>query len=157
MQFLVRRSRAKVLSMRIQKLNHSTYQHQYHIVWGTKYRMKFLKEYVKPELEKSFYKVVSMHPEIYIEAMNVDDDHVHLQIEIAPSVSVAAVVQKLKQQSSKDLKQQFKFIRERYLNGKIWSVGYFSSTIGVNEELIRKYIEDQGKNDYPSQHSFGFS
>ena len=44
-----------------------------------------------------------------------------------------------------------------YLEGSIWSVGYFSSTIGLNEEHIKKYIEYQGKMDRPQQAGFEFS
>lgn len=143
--------------MRIRSLNHSTYQHQYHIVWGTKYRRKYLKDYVKRELLHSFYDTVKKYPTIYIQAVNTDEDHVHLQIEIAPSTPVAAAVQKLKQYSSGHLKQKFKFIREMYIDGGIWSVGYFSSTIGLNEQQIKRYIEYQGKRDMPqNQHRLGF-
>ncbi len=144
--------------MRIQKLNHTHYQHQYHIVWGTKYRRKYLKEYVKPIFIESLYNTVEKYPtRIFIEEVNVDNDHVHLQIEIPPSVPVAAVIQRLKQYSSIYLKQHFKFIRNMYKGGNIWSVGYFSSTIGLNESYIRKYIKEQGKKDFPDQAQFGFS
>ena len=135
--------------MRIQSLSHSTYQHQYHIVWGTKYRRKYLKEYVKAELLQIMFDTVKKYPTLHIEAINVDQDHIHLQIEIPPNVSIAVVVKTLKQHSSIRLKRKFKFIREMYIDGSIWSVGYFSSTIGLNEEQVRKYIEYQGKTDLP--------
>jgi putative transposase len=142
--------------MRIQSLNHSTYQHQYHIVWGTKYRRKYLKPYVKSELLESLYKTVEKYPTLHIHAVNVDEDHVHIQIEIAPDLTVAAVIQKLKAHSSIHLKSKFKFIKNMYLDGSIWSVGYFSSTIGLNEQQIKKYIDKQGEQDYPKQVSFEF-
>ena len=134
--------------MQIKKLRHSTYQHQYHIVWGTKWRRKFLKEYVKADLLQSFYKTIHYYPTLHIVCVNVDNDHVHLQIEIPPDVSVSKAIQVLKQNSSVALKKKFLFIRRMYLSG-IWSVGYFSSTIGLNEEIIKKYIEEQGKEDLP--------
>ncbi len=81
--------------------------------------------------------------------INTNQDHVHLQIEISPDLSVAAVVRILKSKSSFALKKKFKFIREMYLDSSIWSVGYFSSTIGLNEKTIAKYIEWQGKKDTP--------
>ena len=91
-----------------------------------------------------------MHPEIYIVAVKTDLDHVHLQVEIAPSISVASAVGALKANATTALKRQFKFIRKMYLDGGIWSVGYFSSTNGLNEHMVRRYIENQGRNDYPS-------
>lgn len=136
--------------MRIQNLNHSTYQHQYHIVWGTKGRRKILQPYVLSELKKALYAVAKRYPTLWIESMNADIDHVHLQIEIPPNIAVSDAVSKLKSLSSFHLQKKFKFIREMYLEKDgIWSVGYFSSTVGLNETQIRKYIEHQGKKDVP--------
>jgi putative transposase len=138
--------------MRIQHLNHSTYEHQYHIVWGTKARRKILKPYVLKELKKSLYQTCKKYPTLNIENMNTDDDHVHLQVEIPPNIAVSDAVGKLKALSSKHLRQKFKFIREIYLEKDgIWSVGYFSSTIGLNEEQIKRYIDWQGRKDKPQK------
>lgn len=133
--------------MRIRNLNHSKYQILYHIVWGTRYRRKYIKEYTKQELRKYLYSATKKYPTLHISTFNTDDDHVHLQIEIPPNLSVAAVVQRLKSESSAHLKKHFKFIREMYLDGSIWSVGYFVSTVGLNEAAIKKYIENQGRKD----------
>ncbi|OIO33516.1 MAG: hypothetical protein COZ49_00095 [Candidatus Yonathbacteria bacterium CG_4_10_14_3_um_filter_47_65] len=133
--------------MRIRNLCHSCYQHQYHLVWGTKYRRKYLKEYVKVELIKNFKETIKNYPTLRFVEINTDEDHVHLQVEIPPDLTVAAVVRILKSKSSFVLKKKFKFIREMYLDSSIWSVGYFSSTIGLNEKQIRDYIEWQGKKD----------
>ena len=119
--------------MRIQSLNHSTYQHQYHLVWGTKYRRKWLKEYVKADLAASFKTTLLKCPAVQILAMNTDHDHIHLQLEIPPDVSVASVVQHLKSDSSRVLIKRFPYIRRMYIENSIWAVGYFSSTIGLNE------------------------
>lgn len=136
--------------MKIRHLNHSTYQHQYHIIWATKYRRKILKPYVYLELKKILYATVKKYPTLWIENMNVNEDHIHIQIEISPNTSVSDAVSKLKSTSSRYLKSKFKFIREIYLEKDgIWSVGYFSSTIGINEATIKRYIEWQGKKDKP--------
>jgi len=143
--------------MRRLSLNHSVYQHEYHIVWGTRYRRKFLKEYVKPEFEKALLEIEKKYPTIHVVVMNIDNDHVHLQMEIPPNLSVAVVVKKIKWYTSKVFKKRFKFIREMYLDGNIWSVGYFSSTIGLNEKLIHEYITRQGKKELPQQEGLNFS
>jgi putative transposase len=136
--------------MRIRKLNHSTYEHQYHIVWATKYRRKILKPYVFIELKKILYATVKKYPTLWIESLNVDEDHIHIQIEISPNIAVSDAVGKLKSASSRYLRSKFKFIREIYMEKDgIWSVGYFSSTIGLNETRIKRYIEWQGKKDNP--------
>ncbi len=123
----------------------------FHIVWGTRYRRQFLKEYVKPEFKRLLNVIEKKYPTIHIEGMNTDSDHVHLQVEIPPNLSVAVVVKRIKWYTSKLLKKRFKFIREMYLDGNIWSVGYFSSTIGLNEKTIKDYIAGQGKEDLPKQ------
>lgn len=146
--------------MRTRSLNHSVYRVQYHIVWGTRYRRKYLKPYVKNELVASLYSTIKKYPTLHLETVNTDEDHVHLQIEIPPNLTIAAVVQRLKSESSAKLKKRFKFIREMYLDGSIWSVGYFVSTIGLNEQQINKYIKWQGKRDGGTSVknlSFGFS
>ena len=143
--------------MRIRNLNHSKYQIEYHIVWGTRYRRKYIKEYTKQELRKYLYLATKKYPTLHIHSFNTNDDHVHLQIEIPPNLSVAAVVGRLKSESSAILKKQFKFIRDMYLDGSNWSVGYFVSTVGLNEEMIKKYIANQGKKDYGTTGRFRFS
>lgn len=138
--------------MRIQNLSHSTYQHQYHIVWGTKYRRKILKPYVLKELKKVLYATVKKYPTLWIESMNTDEDHVHLQIEIPPNIAVSDAVGKLKSASSRHLRTTFKFIRDIYLDKDgIWSVGYFSSTVGLNEQNVRRYIEWQSRREKPQK------
>src|SRR3989339_2104123 len=101
--------------MRIQHLNHSTYQHQYHIVWGTRGRRKFLQKYVLPELKKSLYATIKKYPTLWIESMNTDLDHVHVQIEVPPDISISDAVSALKSHSSLYLRNKFKFIKEMYL------------------------------------------
>src|ERR1035437_9968320 len=98
--------------MRIRHLNHSTYQHQYHIVWGTRGRRKFLQPYVLPLLKKAMYETVKKYPTLYIHALNTDQDHVHLQIEIPPNIAISDAVRVLKSHSSLNLRKHFKFIRE---------------------------------------------
>lgn len=144
--------------MRIQSLNHCTYQHQYHLVWGTKYRRKWLKPYVIADLAASFKTTLKKCPAVQILAMNTDNDHIHIQLEIPPNVAVAEVVQQLKSDSSKVLIKKFAYIRKMYMENSIWAVGYFSSTIGLNEDQIKKYIAYQGvEESTPKQISFEFS
>ena len=84
--------------------------------------------------------------------MNTDEDHVHIQIEIAPNTTVSDAVGRLKSESSRHLRTKFKFIRNIYIEKDgIWSVGYFSSTVGLNEAQVRRYIAWQGKKDVPQK------
>jgi putative transposase len=111
------------------------------------------------ELQADFEKTCKKFPTLSIITWKPDKNHVHLQMEIPPNITVSDAVKQLKARSSMHLQKKFKFIREMYLDDDgIWSVGYFSSTIWMNEEIIKKYIENQWKEDYPQeQKSFGFS
>ena len=138
--------------MQTRSLNHSTYKLQYHIVWGTRYRRKWLKPYVRTALKKSLYLTCKKYPTLYIQAVNTDEDHVHLQMEIPPSIAISDAVQKLKSLSSFAIRKEFKFIREMYLEKDgIWSVGYFVSSIGLNEANIKRYIDWQDKKEKQPQ------
>jgi len=138
--------------MRLQHLNHSTYQHQYHIVWCTRGRRNILQKYVLPELKSSFFSTIKKYPTLYLHEMNTDQDHVHLQLEIPPNIAVSEAVRALKAGSSLHLRKKFKFIREIYLEKDgIWATGYFSSTIGLNETQIKKYIQYQGRKEKPQK------
>ena len=138
--------------MQTRSLNHSAYKLQYHLVWGTKYRRKWLKPYVKAALKMSLYATCKKYPTLYIQSMNTDEDHVHLQMEIPPNIAIADAVRALKAASSAALRKQFTFIRKIYL-GKdgIWSVGYFVSSVGLNEAQIKRYIEWQDKKESQPQ------
>jgi len=68
-------------------------------------------------------------------------------LEIPPTQTICEVVQKMKAYASIYLKKRFNFISRIYDDGNIWSVGYFVSTVGLNEEQIRKYIQKQNKFD----------
>lgn len=143
---------AQARLMQTHHLNHSTYKLQYHLVWGTKYRRKWLKDYVKIALKRSLFETCKKYPTLYIHNLNTDQDHVHLQMEIPPSIAISDAVAKLKAYSSIALRKQFRFIREMYLEKDgIWSVGYFVSSIGLNEEQVKKYLAWQGKKEAKPQ------
>ena len=136
--------------MRIRSLSHSVYQLQYHLVWGTKYRIKFIIPVVRQYLIHCLYETVKKYPTLHIFTINTNRDHVHIQLEAPPDVALSSVVQRLKGTSSLLIRKRFKFVREAYLEKEgIWSVGYFVSSIGLNESQVRRYIEWQGKREVP--------
>jgi putative transposase len=65
-------------------------------------------------------------------------------VNFLPKYSIAQVVQIMKQNTGKALREKFEFIRKRcYSRGGIWSAGYFVSTVGLDEETIRRYVRYQ--------------
>ena len=87
-------------------------------------------------------------PEVEILEQNTDKDHIHQLVSIPPKYSVAEVVKYLKGKSAYAMRRKFPSLNQVYYGADgIWSDGYFVSTVGVNEETIRHYIESQGLED----------
>jgi len=67
---------------------------------------------------------------------------------IPPKCTVSKAVETIKKNTSRSLQEKFRFLDKVYWNDKgIWGKGYFVSTVGINEQIIRKYMELQGKED----------
>lgn len=131
--------------MKIKTQAHVAYQTQYHVVWIPKYRHKILVEGVKQYLEKVFYTVLEQrYPDVYINEQNIQLDHVHMLIEIPPKYAVSTVIGVLKGVSSRLMRKQFDYLGRR---SEMWSVGYFVSSVGANESVIKRYIRYQEKQD----------
>ncbi len=105
---------------------------------GYKRQKKILQSYTLPVLKQSFYSTVKKYPTLYIHEVNTDRDHVHIQIEIPPNIAVSDAVRALKAESSFALQKTIQNILETYNLEKdgIWSVGYFSSTVGFERKSV---------------------
>ena len=94
------------------------------------------------------HAIVRRHPEIEILEVNCDEDHVHLLIGLAPKMAVSEAVGILKSVTARQMRRKFPYLEHTYQGSPgIWSDGYFVSTVGVDEAIIRKYILMQGKED----------
>lgn len=92
--------------------------------------------------------IVRRHPEIEVIEVNTDEDHVHVLIGLAPKMAVSEAVAILKSVTARQMRKKFTYLDRTYQgNAGIWSDGYFCSTVGVDEAVIRKYIQMQGKED----------
>lgn len=127
---------------------HVVYHNQYHLVWIPRFRRKILVPGIASYLRIKLEEVRKYYPDIVYEEVSIQPDHVHLLISIPPRMSVSAAVNILKSNTSAALKLKFPFLKKVYLDEKgIWSVGYFVTTVGVNEAIIRRYIRNQEKED----------
>jgi putative transposase len=136
--------------MRLLKQAHTVYQTQHHIVWVTRYRKKILCQGIDTYLKTILTKEFREHfPDIYIEEIGLDKDHIHIHVIIPPKYSVSNIVSAFKSNTSRLLKQKFpEFLSKVYWdNGGIWGTGFFVSTVGINEKMIRDYVKQQGKHD----------
>lgn len=124
---------------RLYNLSHCTWRCQYHLVWTPRYRGKVLADnYIKQELKRMF-KSICKWKGYRIRAWHIGDEHIHLHIEIPPSHSVAYAVGMLKGKSSTWLKKRTK----KFPRGRFWARGYFVSTLGADEFVVKRYIENQ--------------
>lgn len=130
------------------RLAHCVYQCEYHIVIVTKYRREIFNPGVFAYIELKLAEITEHYPQIRFLTTNHDNDHLHLLISIPPTMSVGKVVGVIKQNTAKELKQKFPFVKQIYWGtDSIWSEGYFVTTVGANEAAIKQYIQDQGKKD----------
>ena len=99
-------------------------------------------------LETQLDEVRKRYPDLVYVERNIQPDHVHLLIMVPPRMSISNAVQIMKGNTSYALRKKFPFLSKLYADGGgIWSVGYFVSTVGINEAIIRKYIKFQEKED----------
>ena len=134
--------------MELVSLSHCVYHCDYHLILVTKYRKKIFNEGIFAYFELRLVEVMEHYPLIKIKTVNHDKDHIHFLISLPPTMAVGKVVGIIKQNTAKDLKQKFPFIKDVYWGtGSVWSEGYFVTTVGVNEAIIKKYIENQGQKD----------
>ena len=100
--------------MKLRRSAHAVYKTDYHIVWITKYRKKILNKGVSTYLKIKLREIRRYSPEVIIEEIGVDKDHVHIQMVIPPKYSVSSIIQKMKSSSSRKLKEKFDFLKGVY-------------------------------------------
>jgi len=87
-------------------------------------------------------------PGVTIETIGFDQDHLHMVMVIPPKYAIADVMGIMKSQSASVLRKKFDFLSKVYWKENIvWSPGYFVSSVGVDEQVIRRYVERQGHRD----------
>ena len=123
-------------------LNHTTWDCKYHIAIIPKYRRKVLFGQLRQQLGSVLHDLAS-RMESKIEIGHTMSDHVHILISIPPKYSVSQVIGFMKGKSSIWIAQNFGNRQRNFTGAKFWARGYFVSTIGRDEELIRRYIRDQ--------------
>ncbi len=127
----------------IRTLSHSFYDLKYHIVWTPKFRGKVLgPPKVKQELRRIFESITKWKHWEIIE-LNIQEDHIHLVILLTPRDSVSYAMQIIKGKSSAWMKKKIKRTHGLYERQSLWARGYFASTIGMDEKIIRRYVKHQ--------------
>ena len=87
-------------------------------------------------------------PGVMVETIGFDKDHLHMVIIIPPKYSISSVMSRLKSQSSSYLRRYFKWLNKVYWKENVvWSPGYFISSVGIDERVIKRYVQYQGQQD----------
>ena len=129
------------------KLTHTVYSCNYHVVFVPKYRFRILEGKVKEIIEKKIRQVCEWY-EVEIEEMNIQPDHVHMLISIPPKFSVSKVMGIIKGKSAIHIfKTRRRLKKKPYWGNHFWARGYFVTTVGIDEEIIKRYIVHQEKEE----------
>lgn len=127
-------------------LNHTKWECKYHIVFIPKCRRKALYGQVRQHLGAFFHQLAGQR-ESKIPEGNLCSDHVHILIEIPPKYSVSHVVGYIKGKSAIYVARDFMGRHRNYKGYHFWARGYFVTTVGIDEDVIRNYIRNQEQND----------
>ena len=127
-------------------LAHTKWLCKYHIVFTPKYRRKAIYGQYRDDLVE-IIKTLCKYKGVETIEGHMMADHIHLLVAIPPRLSVSSFMGYLKGKSALMMFERHANLKYKYGNRHFWSEGYYVSTVGFNEETIRKYIQDQEKND----------
>lgn len=126
-----------------ESLAHTKWDCTYHIVWIPKYRRKVLYGEVREEVRDILRQLIEAKDGVEIVEGSVCKDHIHMCLRIAPKYAVAKVMEYLKGKSALILFDRHP--KWRKVTGRdrtFWARGYYVSTVGINESVIRKYVKN---------------
>ncbi len=127
-------------------LSHSRWECKYHVVFIPKYRRKALICSIRRELREVFRRLAAQK-ESAIEEGHLMLDHVHMMISIPPKYAVSQVIGYIKGKSAIHIARTYGERRCNFRGQRFWARGYFVSTVGRDEQVIREYIRHQEKED----------
>jgi putative transposase len=129
-----------------QSLSHTRWDCKYHVVFIPKRRKKAIFGAVRKHLGEIF-RELARHKEAEVVEGHLMLDHVHMCLSIPPKIAVANVVGYVKGKSAITIARKF-MGRARNFTGEVfWARGYFVSTVGLDEDMVRAYIRHQGNED----------
>ena len=133
--------------MGCRKLSHVVYDCTYHIVWVPKYRYRILTGAIREQMESDI-RMLSEWKEVEVMELSVQADHVHLVCSIPPKVSVSSFLGFLKGKLAIKLFKSYPRLKQKpYWGNHFWARGYFVNTVGMNEEVIRRYVKYQERRE----------
>ena len=131
---------------KVHSLSHSKWDCKYHVVFIPKYRRKAIYKELRQHLGNVF-RELAHQKESTIEEGHLMSDHVHMLISIPPKYAVAQVIGYIKGKSAIHIARVYGENKRNSAGQHFWARGYFASTVGRDEQLIRTYIKEQEAED----------
>ena len=129
-----------------ESLSQTKWDCKYHGVFIPKCRRKVLYGQLRRNLGEVFRRLAAQR-ECRIEEGHLMSDHVHMMIAIPPKYSVSQVVGYIKGKSAIHVARVYGERKRNFVGQHFWARGYFVSTVGRDEAVIREYIRNQEKED----------
>ena len=123
-------------------LNHSVWECKYHVVFIPKYRKKALFGQIRRDLGEVFRTLAKQRESEILEG-HLLPDHVHMLISIPPKYAIAQVIGYIKGKSAIHIARTYMGQKRNFVGQSFWARGYFVSTVGRDEDVLREYIKNQ--------------
>ncbi len=131
------------MSKRFRRLSHTIYECKYHLIFCPKYRRRILKDEIREYARREIENLLRQKEGIEIIQMNVQSDHVHLVVWIPPKYSISEVMGYLKGKLAIRIFQRYEKLGKQFWGRHLWGRGYCVSTVGIDEQRIREYVQWQ--------------
>ena len=129
-----------------ESLSHTKWECKYHVVFIPKSRRKVLYGQLRQHLGEVF-RELARQKESRVEEGHLHPDHVHMLLSIPPKSAVAQVVGYIKGKSAIHIARTYGGRQQNFVGEHFWARGYFATTVGHDEETVRRYIRAQEAED----------
>lgn len=130
------------MTERYRRSPHAVYELKYHFVWIPKYRYCVLQGEIKEWLKAAISQICEGLEVLIIEG-EICEDHVHMCLSVPPKYAPADVMKKIKGETSERIFREYPELKRKYWGKHFWARGCFVSSAGIDEETIKKYIQNQ--------------
>ena len=134
------------MATKTDSLAHTKWMCKYHIVFAPKYSLKVIYNQIQKDIGVIMQELCKYKGVVIIEG-HMMPDHIHMLLSIPPKYSVSSVMGYLKGKSALMIFERHANLKYKYGNRHFWCEGYYVSTVGLNEETIKKYIAEQEQRD----------
>ena len=135
------------MTHQFKRLSHSLYECKYHVVFCPKYRYRIFRDELADYTRQQIESLCRQKEQVEVLEVNIQPDHIHLVLSIPPKYAISNVMGFLKGKLALRLFQRYEQLGKRYWGHHLWSRGYCVSTVGLDEDKIRKYVKWQEAQD----------